>query len=298
VTAVPIIEQLTRNAALGVRFWDTAEGTSAIDGLEVSVFSRANPRVRTKAEVNRSGVYVAHRVPGMHAFEFDDAPPDVLWAAATRPYRVEVRDPLDRFLPIAFDADLPVRGVFTWTAPWLSPPQPIVLPGEAAGSPPQLLLERVPLFSAPSRPVPEPLAVVHAQLRELGTERDAAWSLLSVSIDGDTRGLGLADAQGRVAVFFPYPEPPRMSLASPPEARNDFTWQVDLTAFWLRASPPPPVPQFADLADVFASLATPCTVVESIASPGTPLRLTYRQALTARTAGAVGADASFLFLSV
>ncbi len=297
MSGVRLMEQLTRNAALGVRFWDTAEGTSAIDGLQVSVFSRANPRVRTQAEVNRSGVYVAHRVPGMHAIEFDDAPPDVLWATATRPYRVEVRDPLDRFLPIAFDADLPVRGVFTWAAPWLSPPQPIVLPGEV-GSPPQLLLERVPLFSTPTRPVPEPLAVVHADLRELGTERDAAWSLLGVSIDGETRGLGLADERGRVAILFPYPEPPRMSLASPPEARNDFTWQVDLTAFWSTSSPPPPVPKIADLADVFASLATPCTVVESMASPGMPLRMTYRQALTARTAGAVGADASFLFLSV
>lgn len=297
MTGVRVIEQLTRNAALGVRFWDTAEGTSAIDGLDVSVFPRANPRVRVKAEVNRSGVYVAHRVPGMRTFEFDEAAPDALWATATLPYRVEVRDPLGRFLPIAFDAELPVRGLFTWLAPWLSPPQPIVLPGDV-GSPPQLLLERVPLFSTPSRPVPEPLAVVHAHLRELGTQRDAAWSLLGVSIDGETRGLGLADARGRVAVLFPYPEPPRMSLASPPEARNDFTWQVDLTAFWSPGSPPRPVPKIADLGDVFASLATPCTVIESITSPGMPLRLTYRQALTARTAGAVGADASFLFLSV
>ena len=297
MSGLRVVEQLTRNAALGVRFWDTAEGTSVIDGLEVWVFSRANPRLRTRAEVNRSGVYVAHRVPGMHAFEFDDAPPDVLWATATRPYRVEVVDPSGRFLPIAFDADLPVRGLFTWHAPWLSPPQPIVLPGDV-GSPPQLLLERVPLFSAPSRPVPEPLAVVHAHLRELGTERDAAWGLLTVSIDGETRGLGLADAGGRVAVFFPYPEPPRMSLASPPEARNDFTWQVDLTAYWSPGSPPRAVPAIADLADVFAALATPCHVVESIASPAMPLRLTYRQALTARTAGAVGADASFLFLSL
>lgn len=290
-----VIEQLTRNAALGVRFWDAADATSVIDGLQVWVIARANPRVRIQAQVNRSGVYVAHRVPGLRDFEFDGSLDP--WTAAVRPYRVEVLDPLGRFLPMAFDADLPVRGLFTWRAPWLSPPQPIVLPGDV-GSPPQLLLERVPLFSAPSRPVPEPLAAVHAHLREFGTQRDAAWSLLGVSIDGETRGLGLADARGRVAVLFPYPEPPRLSLASPPEARNDFTWQVDLTAFWSPGSPPRAVPEIADLADVFASLATPRNVVESIASPGTPFRLTYRQALTARTAGLVGADASFLFLSV
>jgi len=291
-----VIDRLARHAALGVQFWDSGEATSAIAGLHVEVLSRANPHARTIAHVNRSGVYVAHAVPGLRDFEFSDAEPDVLWSTATRLYRVEVRDPFGRFLPLAFDADLPARGLFTWRAPLLSPPQLLALPGEP-GSPPLLLLERVPLFSAPSRPVPEPLAVVRAHLREVGTEREAAWSLLGVSIDGDLRGLGLADARGRVAVLFPYPEPPRITLASPPEARNDFTWQIALTAFWSRESPPRPVPDLADLADVFSALATPRAVIESIASPPVPLRLTYRQALTARTAGAAGADASFLLLS-
>jgi hypothetical protein len=296
VTAFHVIERVARHAALGVRFWDAAESTSAIDGLDVVVISRANRNARTTARVNGSGVYVAHGVPGLRSFEFSDADPAALWATATRPYRVEVRDPFGRFLPIGFDADLPTRGLFTWNGPWLSPPQPIVLPGEP-GSPPQLLLERVPLFSAPSRPVPDPLAAVRAQLREFGTQRDAAWSLLAVSIDGATRGLGLADEHGRVAVLFPYPEPPRLSLSSPPEARNDFTWEVELTAFWSPTSPPTAAPPIADLADVFAALATPRDVIESISSPALPLRLTYRQALTVRTAGAVGTDASFLFLS-
>jgi hypothetical protein len=296
VSDVRVLERVARNAALGLRFWDTAQASSSIDGLRVEVYPPANPRARTLARVNRSGVYVVDALPGLRDFELSDAEPEVLWATATRAYRVEVRDPLGRFLPIAFDADLPARGLFTWRAPWLSPPQPVALPG-GPGSPPELLLERVPLFSAPARPVPEPLAVVYAQLRETGSERPAAWSLLGVSIDGVTRGLGLADAEGRVAVMFPYPEPPRRSLASPPEARNDFTWQVALTAFWSSGSPPRPVPDIADLADVFASLASPRNVIESTVSPAAPLRLTYRQPLTARTAGMPGANASFLFIS-
>jgi len=168
-----------------------------------------------------------------------------------------------------------------------------VLPGDV-GSPPQLLLERVPLFSAPTRPVPEPLAAVRAQLREFGTGREVAWSCLGVLIDGIPRGLGLADEHGRVAVLFPYPEPPRITLASPPEARNDFTWPLELVAFWTPASPPPPVPDIPDLADIFAALAVQRAVVGSLDSPGAPLRLTYRQPLTARTAGASGTDASYL----
>jgi hypothetical protein len=220
----------------------------------------------------------------------------VLWSGATLSFRVEVTDPEGRFLPIAFDADLPSRGLLTFRAPWLSPPRAVSLPGEP-GSPAPLLIERVPLFSAPSRPVPEPLAVVYAQIRELGTGRDAGWALLTVAIDGIVRGVGLADALGRIAVMFPYPEPPRQSLASPPEERNDFAWQLVLEAFWSSASPAGTVPALPDLADVFGSLFTPRTVIESTVSPALPLRLTYREALTARTAGMADANASLLFVS-
>jgi hypothetical protein len=302
MTGVRVLERVARNAPLGLRFWDVAGATSTVYGLRVEVFPRANPRARTLASINGSGVYVTHHLPmappppGPREFEFSDSEPDELWPATTRGYRVEVSDPDGRFLPVAFDADLPARGLFTWRAPWLSPPEPVALPTES-GSPAVLLIERVPLFSAPSRPVPSPLAVVYAQLRELGSGQDAAWCLLTVAIDGVVRGVGLADAQGRIAVIFPYPEPPRMSLASPPEARNDFTWQLALSAFGFSASPPGAVPAVPDLADIFASLSTPRTVVESTVSPSLPFRLTYREALTARTAGTTGADASLLLVS-
>lgn len=291
------LERVARNAALGVRFWDVAIGTLAIDGLKVEVFHRANPHARTVARPNPSGVYVAHNLPGLRDFEFRDVEvPQDLWPAAVRPYRIEVSDPEGRYLPIAFDADLPARGLFTWLSPWLSPPQAVAFPN-APGSPPQLMLERVPLFSAPSRPAPEPLAIVHAQMIEQGSARELAWGLLGVTIGGVERGLGLADDRGRVVVFFPYPEPPRISLSSPVLAHNDFTWEVELTAYGALASPGAPPAPFADLAQVFESYAMPRDVVESLISPPPPLRLTYRQALVARTAGAAGADASFLFVS-
>ena len=299
---VRVLERVSRTAALGLRFWDTAAGTSLIYGLTVDVFPRDNPRARARAYQNRSGAYVAHRLPvippppDVRAFEFSDSDPAALWSVATGPYRVEVSDPAARFLPLAFDADLPTRGLLTWRAPWLSPPEAIALPTEA-GSPPSLLIERIPLFSAPSRPLPEPLAVVYAQLSEMGSGREMAWCLLTVTIDGVVRGVGLADGRGRIAVMFPYPEPPRPSLASPPEAHEDFTWQLTLTAFAPVVSPATPAPAIPDLADVFGSLASPRTVVESMFSPGLPLRLAYREALTARTAGSAAADASLLLVS-
>jgi hypothetical protein len=288
------LERVQRHALLGMRFWDTAAATSSIEGLEVEVFPRARPRARTRARINRSGVYVAQDVAGLRELEFADPEP---WSAALRPYRVEVHDPRGRFLPIAFDADLPARGLFTWRAPWYSPPRAISLPGEA-GSPPQLLIEKIPLFSAPQRPLPEPLAVVYAQLRESGADRPAAWALLTASIDGEVRGLGLADEEGRVAVMFPYPEPPRMSLSSPPEARSDFRWLVDLQAYYRTGSPPAAAPGIPDLGSVLSQLElAPRPLLGSTLSPAAPLPvlpLEYRVPLTARSeAGA----SSFLFVS-
>jgi hypothetical protein len=263
----------------------------------VELYPRANPAGRTVARVNRSGTYVAHRVPGLGEWEQLDAEPDALWSAAMRPYRVEVHDPMGRYLPIAFDADLPARGLFTWRAGWLSPPQPIVLPGEP-GSPPSLMLERVPLFSAPARPVPDPLGVVRAQMRVDGSGRPAPWSLLAVRIDGETRGLGLADREGRVAVLFPYPELPRLSLASPPEARGDFGWEAELIAYLPPPGSPPRSPaELADLEVVFAALDAPSEVLLGGGSPAPPLRLGYREELTVRTAGRPPAEESYLWVS-
>jgi hypothetical protein len=291
------LERVARNASLGVRFWDVATDTFAIDNLRVEVFHRANPRVRAIAKPNPSGIYVAHNLPGLRDFEFKNVElPQELWPATTRPFRIEVSDPEGRYLPIAFDADLPARGPYTWLAPWLSPPQPVSFPN-APGSPPQLMMERVPLFSMPSRPPPEPLAVLRAQMLEQGGTRELAWGMLGVTIDGIARGIGLADDHGRVMVLFPYPEPPRISLTSPIVAHNDFTWEVELTAFGALTSPSVPPTPFADLAQIFENLATPRDVIESVVSPPFPLRLTYRQPLVARTVGTVGADASFLFVS-
>lgn len=291
------LERLARNAALGVRFWDVATGEVAIDGLRVEVFHRANPHVRAVARPGPSGVYAAHGLPGLREFEFADAePPQALWPAATRPYRVEVSDPDGRYLPVAFDADLPARGLFTWLAPWVSPPQAMPFPF-TPGSPPPLVVERIPLFSAPSRPPQGVLAAVYAQLVEQGTGRALAWTLLGASVAGVPCGLGLADDRGRVLVLFAYPEPPRQVLSSPVLAHDDFSWDVELTAFGATPAPAGVPAPFADLALVLESAATPRAVVGSLGSPPLPLRLAYRQPLVARTAGTVGPDASFLLVS-
>jgi hypothetical protein len=119
-------------------------------------------------------------------------------------------------------------------------------------------------------------------------------------------GLGLADEQGRVAVLFPYPEPARRRLASPPEPRNDFTWRLELVAYSAPAAASPP-PRNAgsppDLHDLLAQLQHPRTVLASAPVPASPppppavLGLDYRVPVTARTAGLPAADASFLYFA-
>ena len=288
---VLVLERVLHHAPLGLRFWDTAAATSSVEGLEVDIFPRARPHARTRAFANRSGVYVALNVIDLRDLELGDAAPGELSPALLRPYRVEVNDPRGRFQPIAFDADLPAQGLFTFYSRSYSPPRAIALPG-ATGSPPQLLLERIPLFSTAQRQLPEPLAVVYAQLRESADpDRPAAWALLAASVEGEARGLGLADAQGRVAVMFPYPEPPRIALSSPPAARSEFHWPVQLQAYYRVGSPPEAPPEIPDLSDVLSQLDLPRELVGLTASPPS-LPLEYRVPLTARSA-----SSSLLFVS-
>jgi len=305
VSARPLFVQ--RQSALGIRFHDLAGATSLVPGLLVEVFPQADPRARCRLQPNGSGLYVAHGISGLRDFE-NDASDDVLapWErAATSPargYRVEVRDPLGRFLPVAFDVDLPIRGLLGALAPWVSP----ALPAgwlEDSGSPAALMLDPFPLFSTPSRPPPAPLAVVYAQMRAHDDPRIPAGALLGVGVEGVPCGIGMADAQGRVVVMFPYPEPPRPLRTSPSPAHFDFLWTVTLQAFWTPppvASPAIPAPDpdaLPDLRDVLAQLDTPRSVIDSLAPVAVPWRLDYRVPLTVRTGGQAASSASYLMLS-
>lgn len=304
------LETLQRNTALAIRFWDSAFGAASAggetDGLRVEIHPRANPNARQPLTPNRSGLYVCHSLPLKRDWEMATLSPQVLWSEALRPYRIEVHDPRGRFVDVAFDADLPARGLLSWLAPWLSPPRPLALPPwSASTSPPAPLLMQIPLFAAPSRPLPDPLAAVYAQLRDSTRSQLAAGALLAVHIEGRLHAIGLADLDGRVAVLFPYPEPPRRSLWSPPEARQDFSWPLTLEAFYAPPPSPPaaswPPSPFVDLGTALQQLEQPRLVVASLRSPaGSPagvFRLHYRSPVTARTEGAAAEDASFLLIA-
>lgn len=285
---------ITRNAPFGLRVWDAAGATSLVDGLRVEVWPLNDPQSSVRALVTRSGTYAFPNVPGLSRFEGEAADGASLWTS-TRRYRVEIRDPEARFISTGFDAELPVKGLFSWPEN-LSPPQPSIQPG----SPPAPLNGPVPLFSTPNRPVPASLAVIHAELRELGTERPASWAILCASVGNANCGIGMADYQGRVSVIFPYPDRARPVLSSPPPAKNDFRWDVELSAYYVPVQTSPSTSEIADLTRTLKQLDSPRPLLASTLPPMhelRPLPLQYGIPLTVRTAETPDGPSSYLYVN-
>lgn len=236
-TDLRVLERLSRVSPLGVRFQDPVSGGVITDGLQVHVYAPERPGRRMQALPNRSGTFVAARLAGAPdpAFEFGSGD-DTAWPAG-RPHVVEVVDRSGQFLPFTFDALLPARG--------------LVVPLCAASSPPSAV---VPLFPASARRVPSGIGVIRAELRfptatASGTElRPASWAVVEARVAGLPPARGVADAEGRVVVMLPYPEPARRPArpASPPFPGGvplaSQEWSVTLDAFFEPLSPVPAIP--------------------------------------------------------
>jgi hypothetical protein len=258
MTTTPIvIERLSKVAPLGVRFWDEVSHKSIGDGLIVSAYRTSQPDQRFALALNRANVFVLQNVPGLRDVEFgsgDQAYWDTL--PAPQSFVIDVFDTTNRFLPFTFTTDVPTRDLFTLICG--SPPEP----------------SGVPLFSAPTRSSPGGYGVIRAELRDESqfdarTQEyaPASWAMLEAWYDGQRVGCGLADQQGRIVVFFAYPEPinPPISSPTPRTALTSQQWPIELRAFY---SPLTPVPQSPDLCAALTQ--SPATLLSSL-SPPTPL---------------------------
>jgi hypothetical protein len=270
-----IIERLTRVAPFGVRFWDAVSHRFVSEDLFVTAYLPNHPARRYPATPNRSGVYVLHHVPGLATFEYG-AGDDAFWAnlPPPRPFVVEVNDLQRRFHPIAFTAALPSRGIFRWE--------------DSAASPRAAVQPAVPLFSAPARTVPGGMAVVRAHLWDAVDDSPAAWAMVEVQSEGQAPIRAVADEQGRVAVIFPYPEPPSRSLTSPlgsplgsePRLLMEQIWSLRLQVFYSPRKPPPPVPLLEDV--LHQAPATPLSSLSPLA-PLPEVRLVFGQELIVKS---------------
>jgi len=241
---------------LGVRFWDDVLQTVISDGLRVAAYPEGNPGVRTEAISNPSGVFVFHGLPGLHSFEFregqkswSDLDP---WKAAVsfRPFCIEVRDNLRRFLPFLLKVQAPNKGMVIWTR-------------GGTISPPERETTFVSLFSAPTRSIPPGMAVLRAELWDPKEKRPAASVLLEATFKGQLLGHGLADEKGCIVLIFPYPEPARLQISptpgSPPRnpgivSLRDQEWRIELRAFYKPGTNPNATPDLTMVCDQTAAV--------------------------------------------
>jgi hypothetical protein len=220
---VIVLEELTWVAPFGVRFWDVTAMAPAGAGLTVVAYPQGFPDLRSTADVNRSGVYFFHGLPGMRRVESGDGD-ESFWAAhpPSLPFTVEVSDAQQRYLPYQFSVLLPAHGLYG-----------------AAGSPPLALTPDatwLPIFSSPSRAMPGPTAVVRTQLQDDVAKAPAAWALMTAQVAGSLVMTALADDRGVVSLTLPYPEPRNSPFASPlgPGSLklSDQTWPLTVSVFY------------------------------------------------------------------
>src|SRR5574341_1115138 len=258
---IQILDRVTRVTPLGLRFWDAATNTSVGSGLRVTAYPADHPLQRVPALSNRLGTYILQNLPGLRQAEHGLGDAGYWRDTPTRTFVIEVVDSERRFQPFLFNAIAPSRGLFAVDCLTASP----------LASPPDAPVAVVPVHSAPTRTLPSGMAVIRAELRTPAGQ-PAAWAVIEARFDSQLMARSFADEAGRIALIFPYPEPPTplpdLSPVSPPLGeRSPLTsqqWPIQLSA---RYSPTATVPKIPDLCQVLAQ--TSAQLIGAL--PATPL---------------------------
>ncbi len=271
-----VVESVAHVAPLGLGLWDAVAGRLASEGLAVRVFPLAGTRVSPVfAAPNRSGVFVAHGLPGLRTFESDSGDADFSASPPTpRPFLIEVRDTLARYTAFVLHVGLPApRGlvlpacVADLFPPEPTPPSPPVAPAY------------VPLFGTAARSVPAGMTAVRATFVDAGTGKPAVFAVLEVRESGWLVARGIADERGEVAAMLAYPEPPAppppLSPPAPPAPAQPLTkrtWVIEIAVRYRRDLPRyTPDPARAPLPDLCELLAQPLAAAVTTKSPPDPL---------------------------
>lgn len=268
-----VIETQLHAAGFGMGWWDPVAGRLVSEGLAVHVARLAgNQAVQAvAANANRSGIFAAHGLPALRAFEAGGR-------ATPARHLVTVRDTRALYLSHALEV-------------WLPGAAGIVLPacidalwpdGEG-GSPPPPRGAWVPLFPLPAYPVPAGFAAVRAACIDDATGEPAAFAVIELRHDGRLLARAVSDARGEALAVFPYPEPapaPVFSPGSPPGPPAAATpvaasqWPLDIAVRWRRGLPThaaPGAPQ-ARLPELCELLTQPAAEAADEGSPPLPVR--------------------------
>jgi hypothetical protein len=265
------LERVVRVAPFGLGLWDMVAGRLVTDGLSVRVFRLWNDRPAEwgQAGPNRSGVFVAHRLPWLSDLGAGTGATDP-WPVLSpaQPYLVEVRSDLGQYTPFVLHVTLPeLPGMVT--SPCMIA---LAMPEPTPASPPAEWAF-VPLFSAPARPVPAGMAAVRATMLDADTRKPAEPAVLEIRESGELIGRGISDQKGRVLAVFPYPEP-----------TADRTWGLEIAIRYRRDLPrygaDPTRPPLAELCEIMQQpTATSVTTSDSPPRPLAEAQLLYGEEL-------------------
>lgn len=288
VTSVAVLEWISIVTPLAVRFRDEATLSFYSDDLSVAVYPLGTPELKTDGVVNRSGVFVFRNLPGLRDVEHGSGDADFWTANPPRlDFVLEVRDAAGRFLPESLRVKLPQRHPLGLAigSPIASPP--VFQTGDDTAF--------LPLYSAASRPVPEGMAVLRAELWDADAKEPAAWAMVEATAGEQRTVAGLADAGGRVMLPLPYPKPVvalGSPLGSPPGGSpgtggpiTQQSWPVTFTVRYGRRTPAPGIPGVPDLADVLTQPAVTAWQETSRTTAWTSATLRYGRELVLASHG-------------
>jgi len=276
---VLIHERHTHRALFGIRFWEHGFDQPVEHGLVVTAHAidadgaRSIASSPVRAIPNPEGTYVFHRLPSGGV----ESPPSSAGVA------IEVRDRLERFLPVVYTTADPMSE----SEIFLTPDGQAASPSPPGGGDPRFYL-----FSSPTRHVnPRAAASVRVQLWDREADAPAAYAVLEVEHDGET-WYGLANERGSALVAFPYP-PATPSLAgSPPPAAMaglyEQSWELEVRVRYSAGEPLSPLPGFGlpDLGDIVGQpYARIVPAEEGLPVDSVPCLVVYGRESTLRTGG-------------
>jgi hypothetical protein len=263
-------ESITRFTPFGIRFWDEVTMRMIRDGLQVVAYPPSSPERRVLASVNPHGIYALSGLPGLRDIEYG------LPITKKYPFVIEVTDNRNQFQPFLLSTELPWQGLFLWNCGTISSPSAGVVPrADPAGPAPTF----VPLYSTPVRTVPTGQAVVRAELWDPLLQAPAAFAQIMVYYSGQLIGQSFADASGRIAVIFPYPEW-RALLSSPVTPLAQPTWTIQLQAAY---TPQAVVPTIPDLCSTLTQSSASLWYDVSLKTPLPAMTLVFGQDLVVQS---------------
>jgi hypothetical protein len=290
-------DTVTLRAPVALRLRDVSDLSLVSDDLLVTAKETGPAGRRMALVATAGGTWSAPNVPGLNPVTAADP---ALWPTNAQPFEIRIDDPRRRYLPVRMIARLPAEAAISLPG-FEALPAGVSLALRPAGSPAGYRPDFVPLFPGVARVAPGARAEVsaHLAIASAGVPAgNAGFAVMTVSIEGIIRGVGVADGDGAILVSFPYPLLPAPTAAERTAGTTRIEWPVSIAVFFGQLSAAADGTQPL-LPDILAQLnRTPSIVLAQLGS-NTSLpdqTLSVGQPLLLRSARAAPAKPSSLFI--